>query len=98
MKFKGNLDDIEDVVFDDKLAAPKEIALLRREITTLRRIVIPLKRILLDFSKDIQKFSELDFSLYFDIVTDHTTVSLVTFHNCRYHLLERKIGLILNTI
>jgi magnesium transporter len=71
MKFKGNLDDIEDVVFDDKLAAPKEIALLRREITTLRRIVIPLKRILLDFSKDIQKFSEEDLTLYFDNVKDH---------------------------
>ena len=71
LKLKGNLDDIEDVVFDDKHAAPKEIALLRREITTLRRIVIPLKRILLDFSKDIQKFSEEDLTLYFDNVKDH---------------------------
>ena len=48
MKLKGNLDDIEDIVFDDKHAAPKEISLLRREITTLRRIVIPLKRIVMD--------------------------------------------------
>ena len=71
LKHKGNLDDIEDIVFDDKHAAPKEIALLRREITTLRRIVIPLKRILLDFSKDIQKFSEEDLTLYFDNVKDH---------------------------
>ena len=71
MKLKGNLDDIEDVVFDDKLSAPKEIALLRREITTLRRIVIPLKRIVLDFSKNIQKFSEEDLTLYFDNVKDH---------------------------
>jgi magnesium transporter len=71
MKLKGNLDDIEDVVFDDKLSAPKEIALLRREITTLRRIVIPLKRIVLNFSKDIQKFSEEDLTLYFDNVKDH---------------------------
>jgi magnesium transporter len=71
MKLKGNLDDIEDVVFDDKLSTPKEIALLRREITTLRRIVIPLKRIVLDFSKNIQKFSEEDLTLYFDNVKDH---------------------------
>ena len=71
LKLKGNLDDIEDVVFDDKHAAPKEIALLRREITTLRRIVIPLKRTVLDFSKDIQKFSEEDLTLYFDNVKDH---------------------------
>jgi len=27
----SNLDDIEDVVFDDKVSAPKEIVLLRRE-------------------------------------------------------------------
>ena len=71
LKLKGNLDDIEDVVFDDKHAAPKEIALLRREITTLRRIVIPLKRTVLDFSKDIQKFSEEDLTLYFDNIKDH---------------------------
>ena len=71
LKLKGNLDDIEDVVFDDKHAAPKEIALLRREITTFRRIVIPLKRTVLDFSKDIQKFSEEDLTLYFDNVKDH---------------------------
>ena len=71
MKLKGNLDDIEDVVFDDKHAAPKEIALLRREITTLRRVVIPLKRIVMDLSKDIQKFSAEDLTLYFDDVKDH---------------------------
>ena len=71
MKLQGNLDDIEDVVFDDKVSASKEIALLRREITTLRRIVIPLKRIVLDLSKDIQKFSEEDLTLYFDNVKDH---------------------------
>jgi magnesium transporter len=71
MKLKGNLDDIEDVVFDDKLSAPKEIALLRREITTLRRIIVPLKRIVLDLSRDIQKFSEEDLTLYFDDVKDH---------------------------
>ncbi len=71
MKLEGNLDDIEDVVFDEKVAAAKEIALLRREITTLRRVVIPLKRIVLDLSKDIQKFSEEDLTLYFDDVKDH---------------------------
>ena len=71
MKLKGNLDDIEDIVFDDKHAAPKEISLLRREITTLRRVVIPLKRIVMDLSKDIQKFSTEDLTLYFDDVKDH---------------------------
>jgi magnesium transporter len=71
MKLEGNLDDIEEVVFDEKVAVAKEISLLRREITTLRRVVIPLKRIILDLSKDIQKFSEEDLTLYFDDVKDH---------------------------
>src|SRR6476469_2440926 len=71
LKLEGNLDDIEDVVFDEKVAVAKEISLLRREITTLRRVVIPLKRIILDLSKDIQKFSEEDLTLYFDDVKDH---------------------------
>ena len=71
MKLEGNLDDIEDVVFDEKVAVAKEISLLRREITTLRRVVIPLKRNILDLSKDIQKFSEEDLTLYFDDVKDH---------------------------
>jgi magnesium transporter len=71
MKVVGNLDDIEDAVFDDKIAVAKEISLLRREITTLRRVVIPLKRIVLEITKSIQKFSEEDLTLYFDDVKDH---------------------------
>jgi Mg2+ and Co2+ transporter CorA len=44
MKVVGNIDDIEDSVFDERISIPRQISLLRREITTLRRIVIPLRR------------------------------------------------------
>jgi magnesium transporter len=71
MKIEGNLDDIEDVVFDDKIAVAREVALLRREITTLRRLIFPLKRTVLDLSKEIQRFSDEDLTLYFDDVRDH---------------------------
>ena len=43
MKLEGNLDDIEDLVFDEKVAVARDISLLRREITTLRRVVVPLE-------------------------------------------------------
>ena len=43
MKIEGNLDDIEDAVFDDKVEVVKGISILRREITHLRRIIFPLK-------------------------------------------------------
>jgi magnesium transporter len=76
MKVIGNLDDIEDAVFDEKVAVVKEITILRREITTLRRIVLPLKRILLEItSRDVKKFSsdneEEDLISYFDDINDH---------------------------
>ena len=71
IKVKGNLDDIEDVVFDERIAIAKEISLLRREITTLKRLVYPLKRTILTITREIQKFSDEDLTLYFDDVLDH---------------------------
>ena len=71
MKVVGNLDDIEDAVFDDKITVVKEISFLRREITTLRRVVAPLKRTVLEMTRDIQKFSDEDLTQYFDDVKDH---------------------------
>ena len=71
MKIVGNLEDIEDAVFDDKVEVVKEISLLRREITILRRIVSPLKRIVSAMTRNIQKFSEEDLTEYFNDVEDH---------------------------
>jgi len=76
IKIIGNIDDIEDAVFDDKVAVVKEIAILRREITTLRRIMLPLKRIMVEItSRDVKKLSnseeEEDLISYFDDVNDH---------------------------
>jgi magnesium transporter len=73
------VDDIEDEVFDDKVAVAKEISILRREITTLRRIVLPLKRIMIEIiSRDVKRFSEgeregegEDLIHYFDDINDH---------------------------
>jgi magnesium transporter len=71
MKIEGNLDDIEDVVFDDRVAVAREVSVLRREINTLRRLLFPLKRTVLDLSKEIQRLTEEDLTLYFDDVRDH---------------------------
>lgn len=71
MKIEGNLDDIEDVVFDEKTAVAREISLLRREITTLRRLVLPLRRTILELSKEIKRLSDEDLAPYYDDVRDH---------------------------
>ncbi|MEW5839399.1 MAG: magnesium transporter CorA family protein [Thermoproteota archaeon] len=71
MKVVGNIDDVEDLVFDERISVSRQIALLRREITTLRRIVIHLRRTVLDLTKDVQRFSKEDLTPYFKDVQDH---------------------------
>ncbi|MER3407502.1 MAG: magnesium transporter [Nitrososphaera sp.] len=71
MKVVGNIDDVEDLVFDERISVSRQIALLRREITTLRRIVIHLRRTVLDLTKDVQRFSKEDLAAYFKDVQDH---------------------------
>ena len=71
LKVIEDLHDIEDDVFNPKLAIAKEISYIRREITGLRRIIIPLRRIIIYMTNDVQKFSEHDLTLYFDDVKDH---------------------------
>jgi magnesium transporter len=72
MKIVGNLEDIEDAVFDDKVVVAKEISHLRREIMVLRRAVIPLRRIIAQIIKYVQFFSEEeDLIQYFNDIQDH---------------------------
>lgn len=79
IKVIDDLHDIEDDVFNPKLAIAKDISLIRREITALRRIIIPLRRIIMYMTNDIQKFSEQDLTLYFDDVNDHIDKVLEAF-------------------
>ena len=78
-KVVGNIDDIEDVVFDEKSNAAKEISYIRRQVTSLRRITIPLRRTLAEItSRDIQRFSEENLADYFDDVRDHIDKAIDT--------------------
>jgi magnesium transporter len=70
-KLIGNLDDLEESVFNDRKSDVKTISLLRREIASLRRIVVRLRRTMSEVTKDIQKFAEEDLTPYFADVEDH---------------------------
>lgn len=71
-KIVGNIEDIEDAVFDEQANVAGEISYMRRQITVLRRIAIPLKITVNEIAtKDIRRFSEEDLTLYFDDVNDH---------------------------
>jgi magnesium transporter len=83
-KIVGNLEDIEDIVFDEQANAAGEISYIRRQITALRRIAIPLKRTLNEITaKDIRRFSEEDLTLYFDDVNDHIDKVIDTLEESR---------------
>ena len=83
-KIVGNIEDIEDLVFDEQQNTAGEISYIRRQITVLRRIAIPLKKTLGEIStKDIRRFSEEDLILYFDDVNDHIDKVLDTLEESR---------------
>jgi magnesium transporter len=83
MKVIGNLDDIEDAVYDAKTGIAREISHIRREITTIRRVSIPLKRIIVSLTRDIQKISEEDLTPYFDDIKDHIDKVLDTLEEAK---------------
>lgn len=83
MKVIGNLDDIEDAVYDSKIGIAREISHIRREITTIRRVSIPLKRIIVSLTRDIQKISEEDLTPYFDDIKDHIDKVLDTLEEAK---------------
>ncbi|MCI0564687.1 MAG: magnesium transporter CorA family protein [Nitrososphaera sp.] len=78
-KIIGNIEDIEDVVFDETVDAAKEISYLRRQIMVLRRIAVPLRRTLTEITmKDLRRFSDEDLTAYFDDVNDHIDKAIET--------------------
>jgi len=79
-KIEGNLDDLEDEIFDErtKSARAKEINLLRREIASLRRIIIPLRNRIFEITHEIHKFSKEDLTSYYNDVEDHVNKIMET--------------------
>ena len=78
MKIVGNIDDIEEGVFNEKMSEAREISIMRREITILRRLIIPMRRIVLELARDVQRFSKEDLTPYFYDVKDHIEKVLET--------------------
>ncbi len=71
IKVEGNIEDIEDIVFSERVSAIKSITYVRREILALRRIILPLRRVIADIAKESQRFSSSDMSPYWNDVKDH---------------------------
>lgn len=65
-KLLKDVDDTEDVVFDDRVSGVYKIGQLRREIISLRRVIGPLRVLLADLVKRVNKFTGRNFTVYFE--------------------------------
>ena len=85
-KIIANLDELEDRVFDERMSAARNIALLRREINRLRRMASPLKKFVQGIAKNVQKFSDVkdeDITLLYDDIIDHIDKVIETLEESR---------------
>lgn len=60
------VDEAEDIVFDDKVSAVFKVGQLRQKIITLRRVMGPLRTLLADMEERVNKFTSSNLSVYFD--------------------------------
>ena len=78
MKIVGNIDDIEEGVFDEKMSEAREISILRREITILKTPDPSHEKDRRGVARDVQRFSKEDLTPYFYDVKDHIEKVLET--------------------
>lgn len=82
-KVLGELNEIEDWVFDERVEVVREVSVLRREIAVLRRIAFPLKRVVVDLVKEASRYTADDLSIYFSDVQDHMDKVWETLEECK---------------
>lgn len=64
------VDETEDIVFDDKVSGAYQIGQLRRKILSSRRIISPLRTLIGSMAVRINKFSKINLTVYFDDIAD----------------------------
>lgn len=60
-----DVDEVEDVVFDDKVSAIFKVGQLRRKIISLRRIIGPLRVLLVEMEGRVNSFTKSNLTVYF---------------------------------
>ncbi len=92
------LEEIEDKVFDEKIEAVREVTILRRKIANLRRIAFPLKRVVAEVAKEVNRFSSIDLTTYFEDIQDHVDKVWATLEECKETIeIYKDTDFVLNT-
>lgn len=77
------VDETEDIVFDDKVSGVYKIGQLRQKIIRLRRVIGPLRSLLADMVVRINKFTSRNLSVYFEDITHRVERTWETLEEAR---------------
>ena len=77
------VDEVEDIVFDDKVSGVHKIGQLRQRIISLRRVIGPLKTLLTDMEERVSKFSSTRLKVYFENITHRIDKAWETLEEAR---------------
>ncbi len=78
-----NLEDIEDLAFDERVSVIKQVSTLRRDIISNRRIIWSLRGVIGTVARKTQRFSKKDLSIYWGDVIDHLDKLWSTLDECK---------------
>jgi len=82
-KILSLLEDVEDSVFDEKVEAAQEVAILRRDIITQRRIIFPTRTAITELESKLKQYTTIDLSPYFGDLMDHMNKACETLDECK---------------
>ncbi|MDD5147213.1 MAG: magnesium transporter CorA family protein [Candidatus Daviesbacteria bacterium] len=77
------VDETEDIVFDDKVSGVYKIGQLRHKILSSRRVIRPLKSLIAEMTTKINKFSSTNLSIYFENIADSIDKAWETLEEAR---------------
>lgn len=82
-KILSEVDEVEDIVFDDKVSGVIKVGQLRRKIVSLRRTIGPLKTLLAEMETRVNKFTKKNLSVYFIDITHRVDKAWETLEEAR---------------
>jgi magnesium transporter len=77
------LEDVEDSVFDEKVEAAQEVAILRRDIITQRRIIFPTRTAIAELEGKLKPYTTIDLSAHWGDLLDHMNKACETLDECQ---------------
>jgi len=82
-KILSLLENVEDRVFDEKVEAAQEVAILRRDIITQRRIIFPTRTVIAELEGKLKPYTTIDLSAHWGDLLDHMNKACETLDECK---------------